>query len=183
MVTPRERAGRPASAGQVAPGALEQVRELLNSWLIPNDTRQPEDRFNELPSQRRWTRRDAELIRELRDDLRHAVEDGGTTAADNLTTWIDRLGMRPAIAGGHITYRHDGSPAADTLATVMAAISAGTWVRLKACPDCRWVFYDNTRNGSKRWCLMTAGGPDGRSCGTISKVRRYRDRQAAVQAR
>jgi predicted RNA-binding Zn ribbon-like protein len=42
------------------------------------------------------------------------------------------------------------------------------------------VFYDNTRNGGKRWCLMNAGGPDGRACGTIAKVRRYRDRQAAA---
>ena len=110
------------------------------------------------------------------------VEDGGTAAADDLTTWIDRLGMRPVITAGQITYRHDGSPAANTFAIVIAAISAGTWARLKACPDCRWVFYDNTRNGSKRWCLMTAGGPDGRACGTIAKVRSYRDRQAAARA-
>jgi hypothetical protein len=182
MVTAREAAGVPASAGQVAPGALEQVRELLNSWLIPNDIRQPDDRFDELASRRQWTGRDAELIRELRDDLRHVIEDGGT-AADDLTGWIGRLGMRPVIAGGQISYRHDGGPAADTFAIVIAAISAGTWARLKACPDCRWVFYDNTRNGSKRWCLMTAGGPDGRACGTIAKVRSYRDRQAAAQAR
>ena len=181
MVTPSEGAGRTASPGQVAPGALEQVRELLNSWLIPNDTRQPEDRFDELASRSSWTRRDAELIRELRDDLRQVVEDGAN-AADNLSGWIGRLGIQPVIAGGQITYRHDGSPAADTFATVMAAISASTWARLKACPDCRWVFYDNTRNGSKRWCLMTAGGSEGRSCGTIAKVRRYRDRQAAAQA-
>jgi predicted RNA-binding Zn ribbon-like protein len=155
---------------------------LLNSWLIPNDTRRPEDRFDELASSRRWTKRDAELIRELRDDLRQVVEDGGT-AADDLSGWIGRLGIQPVIAGGQIAYRHGGSPAADTFATVMAAISAGTWARLKACPDCRWVFYDNTRNGSKRWCLMTAGGAEGRACGTIAKVRRYRDRQAAAQAR
>jgi predicted RNA-binding Zn ribbon-like protein len=183
MVTAQQAAGGSATAGQVAPGALEQVRELVNSWRIPNDTRQPEDRFDALASQRRWTRRDAQLIRELRDELRHAVEQGGTAAADNLTSWIDRLGMRPVIADGQIAYRHDGGPAADIFATVMAAISAGSWVRLKACPDCRWVFYDNTRNGSKRWCLMTAGGPEGRACGTIAKVRRYRDRQAAAQAR
>jgi predicted RNA-binding Zn ribbon-like protein len=181
MVTSREPAGRPASAGQVAPGALEDIRELLNSWLIPNDTRQPDDRLDELASRRRWTRRDVSVMRELRDDLRRAVENG-LTAADSLTGWIGRLGVQPVIAGGQVTYRHDGSAAAGTFATVMAAISAGTWARLKACPDCRWVFYDNTRNGSKRWCLMTAGGTEGRACGTIAKVRRYRDRQAA-QAR
>jgi len=155
---------------------------LLNSWRIPNDTRQATDQFDELASRQRWTRRDASLMRELRDDLRPVVEGGGT-AADRLTDWIGRLGMRPVIAEGQIGFRHDGGPAADTFAIVMAAISAGTWTRLKACPDCRWVFYDNTRNGSKRWCLMTAGGTDGRSCGTIAKVRRYPDRQATAQAR
>jgi CGNR zinc finger len=155
---------------------------LLNSWLIPNDTRQPDDRFDELASRRRWAWPDASLMRERRDDLRHVVEDGGT-AADGLTDWIGRLRMRPVITGGQISYRHGGGPTGDTFEIVMAAIAAGTWTRLKACPDCRWVFYDNTRNGSKRWCLMTAGGPNGRGCGTIAKVRSYRDRQAAAQAR
>ena len=69
------------------------------------------------------------------------------------------------------------------LAAVVAAVGAGTWKRMKACPDCRWVFYDSTRNGSKRWCLMYAGGPDGRACGTIAKVRRYRARQASACGR
>jgi hypothetical protein len=71
-------AGRSSAAGQAAPGAPEEVRELLNSWLIPNDTRQPADRFDELARRRRRARHDAELIRELRDDLRHVVEIGGT---------------------------------------------------------------------------------------------------------
>ncbi len=121
-------------------------------------------------------------MRELRDEVRHVVEEG-STAADQLSDWIGRLEMRPVIADGQISFHHDGGPAADTFAIVMTAISAGTWARLKACPDCHWVFYDNTRNGSKRWCLMNAGGPDGRACGTIAKVRRYRDRQAAAQKR
>ncbi|WP_429448818.1 CGNR zinc finger domain-containing protein [Paraburkholderia sp. 40] len=37
---------------------------------------------------------------------------------------------------------------------------------------------DHTRNGSKRWCSMTKGGPDGRACGTIAKVAAYRAREA-----
>jgi hypothetical protein len=59
------------------------------------------------------------------------------------------------------------------------AVADGQWQRLKACPDCRWVFYDHTRNASKRWCLMHAGGPDGRACGTIAKLRQYRQKQKA----
>ena len=175
MVTNQE------SAGQIAPGALEQVRELLNSWLIPNDSRRPDDRFDRLAQQRGWSGNDASLLRELRDDLRCQVE-SGVADDDCLNRWIGRLELHPAVAGGQIRYRHRGGPAGDTLAAVVAAIATGSWKRLKACPDCRWVFYDNTRNGSKRWCLMYAGGPGGRACGTIAKVRRYRDRHAGIPA-
>jgi predicted RNA-binding Zn ribbon-like protein len=164
------------SAGQVAPAELEQVRTLLNSWLIPNDSRQPTDRFGALARELRWRRADAELVRELRDDLRQAMESGDARC---LNQWIARTHLRPVVEEGGIIYRHRAGPAGHYLAAVISAIGAGTWKRLKACPDCKWVFYDNTRNGSKRWCLMYAGGPDGRACGTIAKVRRYRDRQAA----
>jgi hypothetical protein len=164
------------SAGQVAPRELEPVRTLLNSWLVPNDSRQPTDRFEELVRESRWRRGEAASVRELRDDLRHAVESGDSGC---LNQWIERVDLRPLIQAGGIVYRHQAGPAGDYLAAVIAALGAGTWKRLKACPDCKWIFYDNTRNGSKRWCLMYAGGPDGRACGTIAKVRRYRDRRAA----
>jgi len=166
------------SAGQAAPDELESVRTLLNTWLIPNDTRRPADTFARLAAQQGWRGPAARQVRRLRDDLRLAVE---TADASCLNGWITELDLRPAIEGDDLVYRHKASPAGDLLATVVAAITAGTWRRLKACPDCRWVFYDHTRNGSKRWCLMYAGGPEGRACGTIAKVRRYRDRQA-VQA-
>jgi CGNR zinc finger len=165
--------------GQRAPGELEAVRTLLNTWLIPNDSRQPADRFAEHAAGQGWSRARGSLVRRLRNDLRGAVESGDAAC---LNDWIGELGLRPEIDGQQLAYRHDGSPAGQVLAIVMAAITAGTWRRLKACPDCRWVFYDNTRNGSKRWCLMYAGGPEGRACGTIAKVRRYRDRQAAQAA-
>jgi len=165
--------------GQAAPAGLEPVRALLNSWLIPNDSRRPTDNFAAFAAERRWGPGDAARVRELRDDLRQVVETGD---ADPLNQWIGRTGIRPEVADGVIAYRHDAGPAGEFLAAVLSAVSAGTWKRLKACPDCRWVFYDNTRNGGKRWCLMYAGGPDGRACGTIAKVRRYRDRHATAPA-
>jgi len=168
------------SGGQAAPAGLEPVRTLLNSWLIPNDSRLPTDNFAVLARERHWKRDEAAQARELRDDLRHAVETGD---AAPLNRWIGRTGIRPRVVGDAIVYRHDAGPAGDFLAAVLDAISAGTWKRVKACPDCRWVFYDNTRNGSKRWCLMYAGGPEGRACGTIAKVRRYRARQPAATVR
>jgi len=65
------------------------------------------------------------------------------------------------------------------VAMVANAIASSDWFRLKTCPDCQWAFYDHTRNGSKRWCGMTKGGPGGRACGTIAKVAAYRAREAA----
>lgn len=164
-----------STPSQAAPGALESVRELLNSWLIPNDTRTPTDAFDAYVAVHGLSRRSAITTRRLRDDLRGVVErsaDGDTV----LTAWIERVGRRPAVVDGHIVHRHAPGHAGWLLALVLDAVAAGQWHRLKACPDCRWVFYDHSRNASKRWCLMNAGGPEGRACGTIAKVRRHRER-------
>ena len=57
------------------------------------------------------------------------------------------------------------------LSIVLMSIQENVWGRLKACPDCRWVFYDHSRNGTKRWCGMYAREEGGRACGTIAKVK------------
>ena len=158
-------------------GCQSTRRELLNSWLIPNDTRQPDDRFAEWAATHAVDDGDHDTIRRLRDDLRAALE-GGTEPDAVVNRWIERTGVRPRVSGGSVRFRHDGGPAGELLTTVVTAMADGRWARLKTCPDCRWAFYDHTRNGSKRWCLMTAGGPGGRSCGSIAKVRAYRARQA-----
>ena len=43
--------------------------------------------------------------------------------------------------------------------------------RIKRCPnhECRWLFHDDSRNLSRRWCAMD-------DCGTRDKVRRFRRR-------
>jgi hypothetical protein len=166
-----------STMSQAAPGALEHVRELLNTWLIPNDTRQPTDRFDTYAEEQQLGPRQAHQVRRLRDDLRAVVEqaEGGD---ERLNQWIDALGVRVGVQHGRLGFAHAGGPAAELFAHVLAAIADDTWPRLKACPDCRWVFYDHTRNRSKRWCLMNAGGPQGRSCGTIAKVARYRTAHA-----
>jgi predicted RNA-binding Zn ribbon-like protein len=58
------------------------------------------------------------------------------------------------------------------VAGVIAAQSAGTWVRLKVCAKdtCKWAFYDRSKNQSGRWCSMT-------SCGNKVKTRAYRNRR------
>jgi predicted RNA-binding Zn ribbon-like protein len=42
---------------------------------------------------------------------------------------------------------------------------------MRVCPnpDCRWMFYDHSKNRSGRWCQMA-------ECGNRAKVRAYRER-------
>ncbi len=51
------------------------------------------------------------------------------------------------------------------------ALLTGDLRRVKRCPshDCLWLFHDDSKNLSRRWCAMD-------DCGTLEKVRRYRAR-------
>ncbi|XXM72328.1 CGNR zinc finger domain-containing protein [Lysinibacillus sphaericus] len=40
----------------------------------------------------------------------------------------------------------------------------------------RFFFYDGSKSNTKKWCSMNKNGPDGRACGTMAKVRRYREK-------
>jgi predicted RNA-binding Zn ribbon-like protein len=54
------------------------------------------------------------------------------------------------------------------------AQARGEWSRLKVCSndECRWAYWDSSRNLSGRWCTMAL-------CGNQAKVRAHRQRQAA----
>jgi predicted RNA-binding Zn ribbon-like protein len=93
-----------------------------------------------------------------------------------LATFPLRTQLSPALTPS-LTPAGQGAGAglAGIAAIVALSAAAGTWDRLKICaaPDCRWVFYDVSRNGAGRWCSM-------RSCGNRDKTRTYRQRHAAV---
>ena len=183
---------------QVAPGRLEVVRTFLNTWRIPNDTREPLDELVSLEAMQRlystWFGASdgglgvfivPELVRQLRADLRSIL---GTSDVLILSEWLARQPVEVMLSPDAermsiLTYRPAGIQGcqlcAEVLALVVEAIARSTWTRLKVCPDCQWVFYDHTKNKNKVWCLMTASGPQGRSCGSISKVRNFRRRQKA----
>jgi len=58
---------------------------------------------------------------------------------------------------------------AATVASYAQLLAADGLDRIRVCtnPDCSWLFYDQTRNRSRRWC-------DPRICGTLRRVRRHR---------
>ncbi len=78
--------------------------------------------------------------------------------------------LRPAEAGVR-------GALAVLAADIAAAAAAGVWPRLKMCGhvDCRWVFYDGSRNGRGRWCAMDV-------CGNRAKTHAYRQRHAATRS-
>lgn len=55
-------------------------------------------------------------------------------------------------------------------------LTSGERDRLKMCtnPGCRWIYYDGTKNRSRRWCNSAL-------CGNLFKVRRYRSRQREAE--
>jgi predicted RNA-binding Zn ribbon-like protein len=103
-------------------------------------------------------------------------------AADALDVLLLEHRVTPALTGGpappEVRWRSAGTT--DALSTALAtilggvvtAIADGTWPRFKTCAadDCRYAFYDHTRNRSTRWC-------DVAGCGVNTRMRAYRTRR------
>lgn len=110
--------------------------------------------------------------------LRRAIDQAGSAIARRrapppaaLATIRD-LAAR-ALAGAELTGNParlvfpDADPIVGPIAwSALDLLRGNELSRLKQCPpnDCRWLFIDRTRNGSRRWCEMA-------SCGDRAKKR------------
>jgi hypothetical protein len=107
----------------------------------------------------------------LRAGLRAALT-GDSEAGAALTRFPLRLG--PDSAGRLHLAADTGAAGLDVIVEAVAAsVAGGGWGRLKLCAssDCRWAFYDTSRNGGGRWCSMEV-------CGNRHKTRAFRQRRA-----
>lgn len=127
-------------------------------------------------------------LRELRAVLRRNVERvvaRGTAGGGSLQDLNRLLGLAPllprvVLRGG--TMRVEFAPRAGPIDALVgeiaagfaAALAAGDVARIKICrnSDCQWVFYDRSRNRSRKWC-------EAATCANIMKVRRFRQRHRA----
>jgi predicted RNA-binding Zn ribbon-like protein len=68
-----------------------------------------------------------------------------------------------------------GALLAEIAASFAGVLARGEPERVKTCrnPDCRWVFYDRSKNRSRKWCENATG------CGNLIKVRNFRARAGA----
>ena len=149
-----------------------ETMDGLRNWLVLWGLISP-DRLVAEPE-----RRQAIEFREgFREMLLANNGDGGDPA--RLTTLERALGDLPL----RCVLREEGTfdlvavrsgwpqAAARMLTIVTSAMGEGTWNRLKACrrDDCRWAFFDSSKNRSGKWCAMAG-------CGDLMKARVYRQR-------
>jgi hypothetical protein len=106
---------------------------------------------------------DSADVRAVRGALRAAAGDSVAPAAVSVPVTVQLTGGAPRLV------------ADDVAGAVLAAASRlavrGVWERVKICPadDCRWAFYDRSRNHSRTWCSMQV-------CGNREKARAWRRR-------
>ncbi len=145
-------------------GDVALVLDFLNTVDVEAGT----DVLADPPARRAWLSArglsDAESAGETRAALRAAV---GEPA------------RRPVGLSAQVTVSLDAAGprlvAEDVVGAVLAAASRlavlGDWERVKICPadDCRWAFFDRSRNHSRTWCSM-------RVCGNREKARAWRER-------
>jgi len=109
----------------------------------------------------------------------------GPAAVRMINALLAETGAIPQIVshdgrGPHIHVSRAAAPMADRLAAHLAMglaelLVAGESGRLRTCasPDCSDVFFDESRNRSRRYC-------DSRTCGNRLHVAAYRARKAAA---
>ena len=143
------------------------------------------DRARRKAAQRpRVAERDLARVRTVRAALREvadAVAERRIPQTDALGEVNRALHARQVIElvsapdGVNVDHRHIGDPIDDALARLSEALvtelTGGHPERIRICANdtCRWVFYDTSRTGRRRWCDMT-------TCGNRAKQARHRAR-------
>jgi predicted RNA-binding Zn ribbon-like protein len=174
--------------------AIASEAELLVEFVNTLDIEEETDSIADLGQLETWIaertgdhagdldREDAARVLALRESLRTLLsgnngEEVDASALAPLREAAERARIRTAFSADGML---DLAPARSGLggfeARFLLAIerlqSQGAWPRLKACTEdeCRWAFYDTTRNHSRTWCSMDV-------CGNREKTRRYRERK------
>lgn len=178
------------------PDRLDVIQDLANSF----DVRRGRDDLATSGDAERWlaehriavpaaglTTTDLDALHGLRAALRGLLlsNNGGESHAQDLQVLngvIRESGLHPTFGPGcvidiEIPAAGFVASLATIVAIVLQASAAGTWSRLKACPQdaCNYAFYDRTKPNSRTWCSMSR-------CGSQAKMRTYRARQRATLA-
>ncbi len=117
------------------------------------------------------------LLRRLAEDFsrRRPLRE---TDLERLNDVLARSPEVTKVARSGLSYvlRHEKKSAgislllAEIAASFAAVLVHGEPGRIKVCrnPDCLWIFYDTSKNRSRKWCENATG------CGNLIKVRQFR---------
>jgi predicted RNA-binding Zn ribbon-like protein len=129
--------------------------------------------------------RDALELRSLVDEVFRPLARGRQPSSRVLSrlAQAERAALEHAAlerAGGRYrwAWRTDRALEAPLWLVTDAAIDllrTGPLERLSVCHGCRWLYLDESKNASRRWCSMA-------ECGTWAKKRRYVERRRARRA-
>jgi len=171
---------------------LETAEDVL-AWFADHGVVHPEllePERERVAADRAMGERTLGRVRRIRDALREVtdaiVERRGP--APSALAEVNRalrarevLQLEPSDEGVRVGHRHVGDPIDDALARlaepIVREISSGRPERLRICDNetCRWVFYDSSPTGRRRWCDMA-------TCGNREKARRHRERLKGATA-
>jgi len=130
----------------------------------------------------RFTQAQLRSALELREAFRALLAANRDSGSDESA--LSALTEAAGSARLTVVFDDDGAPVLEPRASgfdgvrgrlVSVAVTAmldGSWERLKACRNCRWAFFDESKNRSAHWCSMQL-------CGNRLKTRAYRRRLAA----
>jgi predicted RNA-binding Zn ribbon-like protein len=119
----------------------------------------------------------AELLDELRDAERDALAKARLARAGEGAT---PAGQGSAARGHAMRWtwpppRDFTDPLRPIVHAAVELLTNGPLEHLKICGNCRWLFLDQSRNHSRRWCSMN-------ECGTQMKQRRFVERRRQTRS-
>jgi len=151
-----------APAREVPPAPEQQLIDFLNTLDVEDGT----DVLSDQRTYAAWARSrkvvpgDLDEARRVRDALRDLV--------DGVACVLPEIQLRTVATRDGVLLAGDTAPQAAVATATILSIQ-GKLARVKLCPceDCRWAFYERSRNSSKTWCSMAV-------CGNRVKARTYR---------
>lgn len=116
-------------------------------------------------------------VHQIRDDLRRVVrplafgKEPSSTTIETLTALVHQVCVNRRIdPASHQWIWTDPASLPEVLGPVIwnaaQVLTSADRTRIGHCPSCNWIFYDTTRNRSRRWCDMA-------DCGSRDKALRY----------
>ena len=89
-----------------------------------------------------------------------------------------RMRLHVTADSTHIQFDSDPislkEPAWPILKSAFDVLKKHEFSRIKTCGGCGWIFFDESKNNSRKWCDMQA-------CGSQAKMRRYNKRKQQKQ--